>query len=171
VFAEALWLLAKNLFFLLLVPGTLAYWAPLRWITRSDLREVEWAPMALAGLAAAALGTFGLLWCIWHFAATGRGTPAPFDPPRRLVVRGLYRVVRNPMYLSVVIVVLGWALVLRETVLVWYAGAGWLFFHGFVVLAEEPDLRARFGEDYVAYCRAVRRWLPGRPYRDRAATG
>ncbi len=161
---EGLWLFAKNVLFAVFVPGLLGYWAPWRWVAGVSPRDVRWGPWELASLVPVALGTAGLLWSIWHFAVTGRGTPAPFDPPRRLVVKGLYRVVRNPMYVSVLTVVLGWAILLRSPAIAGYAAAGWLLFNGFVFGVEEPSLRAKFGADYAAYCAAVRRWIPGRPW-------
>ncbi len=161
---EGLWLFVKNVFFAVLVPGLLGYWAPWRWIAGVSPRDVTWGPRELAALIPVALGTAGLLWSIWHFAATGRGTPAPFDPPKRLVVRGLYRVVRNPMYVSVLTVVLGWSILLWSAAVAAYGAAGWVMFHGFVMGIEEPSLRAKFGADYDAYCAAVGRWIPGRPW-------
>jgi len=168
VSGESLWLLLKNLFFLVLVPGTFGFYVPLRLIVRRGLSSVVWGPLELAALAPVAAGAAGLVWCIWHFGATGRGTPAPFDPPTRLVVRGLYRHVRNPMYLSLLCVILGWALLLRSLAIVEYAAGCWLLIHLFVIGVEEPGLRARFGEPYAEYCRAVRRWVPGRRYQPKA---
>jgi protein-S-isoprenylcysteine O-methyltransferase Ste14 len=163
--AEGLWLAAKNLTFLVLVPGYLGCYVPLRYLAARPLSAVSWGPREVIAAAAIGCGLAGVLWCFWHFAVTGRGTPAPFDPPRRLVVRGLYRVVRNPMYLSVLTAVAGQALLLGSWAIARYALAGLVFFHVFVIGVEEPGLRARFGADYEAYCRAVRRWIPGRPYR------
>jgi protein-S-isoprenylcysteine O-methyltransferase Ste14 len=97
-----------------------------------------------------------------RFALEGRGTPAPWAPPRRFVARGSYRLVRNPMYVGVLALIVGQALLLgREVLLVW-AAAALIMFHLFVVLHEEPGLRRRFGEEYEAYCRRVGRWLPKR---------
>ncbi len=100
------------------------------------------------------------VWCILSFALIGRGTPAPFDPPRRLVVRGPYRYVRNPMYLGAGLALAGAALFYRSSVLLAYAGLFLLLMHLAVVLYEEPTLRQTFGEDYEAYCKRVRRWWP-----------
>ena len=111
------------------------------------------------------IGTAIYLCCLWDFATTGRGTPAPIDPPKELVVRGLYRTVRNPMYVGVLLVIAGWVVLIQTWALVAYASVMWLLFHGFVVLVEEPMLRRRFGAAYDAYCRKVRRWWPGRPQR------
>jgi len=92
----------------------------------------------------------------------GLGTPAPVAPPARLVVSGQYRYVRNPMYVAVVTIVIGEALVLGRAVLLAYAALLWLFFTLFVVLYEEPALAEKFGASYVAYRKNVRRWWPRR---------
>jgi protein-S-isoprenylcysteine O-methyltransferase Ste14 len=120
-----------------------------------------------AGMLVAALGGGLALSCILSFALLGKGTPAPFDPPRRLVVRGPYRFVRNPMYLGAAIALTGAALFYESTALAGYAGAFLLVTHAFVLLYEEPTLRATFGAEYDAYCRRVGRWWP----RLKAGTG
>jgi protein-S-isoprenylcysteine O-methyltransferase Ste14 len=95
-----------------------------------------------------------------RFALKGLGTPAPIAPTTHLVVSGLYRYVRNPMYLGVLAVVLGQALVLGRVVLLPYAVLLWAAFFAFVVLHEEPALENRFGASYTEYRAHVRRWLP-----------
>jgi protein-S-isoprenylcysteine O-methyltransferase Ste14 len=90
----------------------------------------------------------------------GIGTPAPVAPPERLVIGGVYRHVRNPMYVAVLATILGQALLLGRLVLLTYAAVLWLVFASFVRFYEEPTLRSRFGEDYEAYRRAVPAWLP-----------
>jgi len=114
----------------------------------------------LAGTVVGAAGAAVAIWCILSFALVGRGTPAPFDPPRRLVVRGPYRHVRNPMYLGAGLALAGAALFYQTGVLWAYAGGFLLLTHLFVVWYEEPTLRETFGEDYKAYCRRVHRWWP-----------
>jgi protein-S-isoprenylcysteine O-methyltransferase Ste14 len=114
----------------------------------------------LAGMIVGAAGGAVAIWCILTFALLGRGTPAPFDPPRRLVVRGPYGYVRNPMYLGAALALAGAALFYEAGVL-WVYAAGFLVAtHALVVLYEEPTLRQTFGEDYETYCRKVRRWWP-----------
>jgi protein-S-isoprenylcysteine O-methyltransferase Ste14 len=113
-----------------------------------------------AGLILAAAGGALALWCVLTFAVVGRGTPAPFDPPRRLVARGPYAVVRNPMYIGAGLALVGASLFYQSLPLLGYAGAFFVATHLFVVLYEEPTLRASFGPDYESYCRRVRRWLP-----------
>ncbi len=123
-------------------------------------RPTSFGATQLAGMIVAAAGATVAIWCILAFAFVGRGTPAPFDPPRRLVVRGPYRYVRNPMYLGAALALAGAAL-FYETGLLWaYAGGFLVLMHLFVVLYEEPTLRQTFGDDYEAYCRQVRRWWP-----------
>lgn len=113
-----------------------------------------------------ALGFAIYLWCARDFAVRGGGTPAPIDAPRELVVAGLYRFVRNPMYVGILTILLGEVVFFDSAKLAAYALCVWLTFHLFVVLYEEPHLRQVFGESYVAYCGRVSRWLP-RPPRSR----
>jgi protein-S-isoprenylcysteine O-methyltransferase Ste14 len=117
-------------------------------------------PWAIVGLLLLAAGAVGYAWCLWEFAVTGRGTPAPVDPPRTLVVRGPYRVVRNPIYMSALTVVVGWAAYLHSTRVFVYAIGMAIAFHLFVVFYEEPTLQNKFGDSYTRYRHAVRRWLP-----------
>lgn len=116
--------------------------------------------LEVAGMIVAICGGALGLWCVGSFALIGGGTPAPFDPPRRLVVRGPYAVVRNPMYIGAGLALLGAALFLRSLALLAYAAALLLAAHLFVVLYEEPTLRRTFGAEYEAYCRRVGRWWP-----------
>jgi protein-S-isoprenylcysteine O-methyltransferase Ste14 len=115
-----------------------------------------------AGMLLTAGGAALALWCVFTFVFVGRGTPGPFDPPRRLVVRGPYRVVRNPMYVGAGLALAGAALVFRSGALATYAVAFMIVMNAFVHLYEEPALRRTFGDDYGAYCQQVPRWLPGR---------
>lgn len=108
------------------------------------------------GLAGAGLA----LWCILTFVFVGKGTPAPFDPPRRLVIGGPYRYARNPMYLGAGLVLGGAALYYRSGALLGYAVLFLIAGHLFVVWYEEPTLTRLFGEDYQEYRRSVPRWLP-----------
>jgi protein-S-isoprenylcysteine O-methyltransferase Ste14 len=117
-----------------------------------------------AGGILMALGVVGLLDSFIRFAVQGAGTPAPVFPTRHLVVTGLYRYVRNPMYVAVVSAILCQALVFGNVTLVEYGGLVWLLFHGFVLLYEEPTLLASFGPEYKLFCTQVPRWIPRRPY-------
>ena len=108
-----------------------------------------------------AIGAVLALWCISTFIVIGRGTPAPFDPPRRLVVVGPYRRVRNPMYIGAGLALAGAALFYESWALLAYCAAFAFVMYLFVVAYEEPALRATFGDPYVRYCQRVRRWWPG----------
>jgi len=114
----------------------------------------------VAGMLLGASGAALALTCILAFVFIGRGTPAPFDPPRRLVVQGPYRLVRNPMYLGAGLALTGAALFYQSISLLGYAGLFLLITHMFVVLYEEPTLRQSFEADYQAYCRRTGRWWP-----------
>lgn len=114
----------------------------------------------VVGIAVGVGGGALALWCVITFAVIGRGTPLPFDPPRRLVVRGPYRFVRNPMAIGVALTLTGAALYYRSVRLMAFTGLFLVVIHLFVVLYEEPTLRRMFGDDYEAYSRQVRRWWP-----------
>ena len=106
------------------------------------------------------LGVIGLVDSFVRFAVQGVGTPAPLFPTRHLVVTGLYRYVRNPMYLAVLSTILGQGLIFGNLTLLEYSGMVWLVFHLFVVVYEEPTLRASFNSEYKLFCTEVPRWIP-----------
>jgi protein-S-isoprenylcysteine O-methyltransferase Ste14 len=114
----------------------------------------------IVGMIAAGAGAAIALWCISTFALSGKGTPAPFDPPRRLVIRGPYRFVRNPMYIGAALALAGAALFYRSTTLLGYIGVFLLACHLFVVAYEEPTLVRSSGAEYEDYRHRVRRWWP-----------
>ncbi len=148
----------KTLAFTILVPGSVTLLIPYV----LEAKEAHW-PVAWVNWLAIVpcmLGGLILLWCAWDFAVVGCGTPAPIDPPKCVVVSGLYRFVRNPMYVGVELVVLGEALLFSSTRLLSYAFLLGLGFHLLVVFYEEPTLRRKFGGPYQEYCRAVPRWIP-----------
>ena len=150
-------LLIKNVLFTVVVPGTVALYIPLLIVrNRPPSSGVVFA------IAVAVLVMGGCIYarCVWDFASFGRGTPAPIDAPKRLVVRGLYRYTRNPMYLGVLTVILGWSILFRVAVMTIYALVVGICFHLFVVLYEERHLQREFGSEYDAYCARVGRWLP-----------
>ena len=101
-----------------------------------------------------------IMCAFWGFALRGEGTPLPLDPPKKLVVEGPYRVVRNPMYWGVASVILGEATIFHSLALAELAGAFAVGVILFVLLFEEPELRRKFGAEYEEYCRHVPRWLP-----------
>jgi protein-S-isoprenylcysteine O-methyltransferase Ste14 len=154
-----------SLLFLFVAPGVVAVLIPYG-LTTFDSNGPP-ALLIVAGTLLVVAGAAVLLHAFARFVLEGIGTPAPVAPTERLVVGGAYRWVRNPMYLAVGTVILGEALLLGQPVLLlWlalFAGA----VATFVLAYEEPTLEARYGDDYAAYCKSVRRWIPRRPRADR----
>jgi protein-S-isoprenylcysteine O-methyltransferase Ste14 len=143
--------------------GFLLVFLPARVLSWSGIvRPDRIGAAQFAGVVVGASGAVAALWCILTFVVTGRGTPAPFDPPRRLVVAGPYRLVRNPMYVGAALALAGAALFYGSSALLAYCAAFAFVMHLFVVAYEEPVLRATFGEPYVRYCGQVHRWWPRR---------
>jgi protein-S-isoprenylcysteine O-methyltransferase Ste14 len=153
-------LLIRNLVFTVVVPGLGGAWVPAWLLTRDGGTAV---PVAWEAVPVIAAGAALYLWCAWNFAAVGRGTPGPWDAPRRVVAYGPYRWVRNPIYLAALLVVLGEAGLFGSLRLLADAGVLAACFHVFVTGYEEPALRRRFGPAYLAYRHAVPRWIPRRP--------
>src|SRR2546429_8079785 len=117
-------------------------------------------PAQAAGLVLVALGAVVVLWCVLTFALVGKGTPAIFDPPRKLVIAGPYRWVRNPMYIGAGLVLLGAAMFYGSFGLALYTVAFWSMAHLFVLFYEEPTLHKKFGPEYEAYIASRRRCMP-----------
>lgn len=159
--ASTMSLLVRNLLFTVVVPGLGGAGVPWWILTRSGGTA---APRAWPAVAVIASGVALYVWCIRLFAAVGRGTPGPWDAPRRFVAVGPYRWVRNPIYVAALLVVAGEAWLFLSLPLLAYAGAMALFFHLFVIGYEERALHRRFGDAYVEYRRTVPRWIP-RPQR------
>lgn len=155
--------LFKTIIFTFLVPGTVTILVPY-WLLASRS-----APPAMQLGASRYFGVFPILigasiyfWCAWDFTFAGRGTPAPIDPPKQLVVRGLYNYVRNPMYVGILAILLGETLLFASRRLFEYTAVAFTFFFLLVLLYEEPMLRQKFGESYRQYCKNVPRWIPWR---------
>jgi protein-S-isoprenylcysteine O-methyltransferase Ste14 len=146
----------RSLLFVILIPGTVAGYIPYRILRGSEAPSISASSVPAACLIL--LGAAVLLRCVWDFFAAGHGTLAPFDPPKLLVVRGLYRYTRNPMYNGVLTALLGEAWLFRSAALLQYALLVFVIFNLMVMLYEEPALRSQFGESYEAYRRAVPRW-------------
>ena len=156
-----MFVLARALTYATLFVGFLLVFLPARILDRFGLRApADIGLSQYAGVLLTAAGGALALSCILAFVVVGKGTPAPFDPPRRLVVRGPYRWVRNPMYLGAGAALLGAALFFRALPLVAYAALFLVAMHLFVLVYEEPTLRDTFGADYETYCRRVGRWWP-----------
>jgi len=147
--------------FLVIAPGTIAVYVPWtlsRWQFRPPLMGSS--IFRLIGIFLIAVGLPILLDSFRRFAIQGMGTPAPVAPPSRLVVSGLYRYVRNPMYVAVVSLILGQGLLLGNTNVLIYGVAVWMGFHLFVLTYEEPALRKNFPLEYKEFCSNVPRWIP-----------
>lgn len=149
-------LFLKNLLFTIFVPGVVAVLIPLSLTNTSRVQ----GPVLPLGVVLLGLGAATYLWCLWDFASFGRGTPAPIDAPKRLVVRGLYRYSRNPMYVGVLTTIAGWCVVFGfpPRLLAYFAVVATMF-QLFIVLYEEPHLRREFGSEYDQYRSQVKRWL------------
>jgi protein-S-isoprenylcysteine O-methyltransferase Ste14 len=145
--------------FLLIAPGTVAGFIPW-WITGWRFPGPEWFVAEIAGALLILGALCVLVESFARFAWKGLGTPAPVFPTRHLVVSGLYRFVRNPMYVAVVSAIFGQALLFASFRLAGYGVLVWVCFHAFVVLYEEPTLRKTFGAEYEGYRVQVPRWFP-----------
>jgi protein-S-isoprenylcysteine O-methyltransferase Ste14 len=147
-----------SILFFILAPGMVAGFIPLTLLrtgahVQTGLLSYLAFPLWMAGVVI-------LVWCFWDFLARGKGTPAPIDPPRELVVMGLYKYVRNPMYVGVLLAIVGHFLWFGFWSLLIYAVLLFLAFSVFVIFYEEPNLRQRFGKAYDEYHQRVPRWIP-----------
>ncbi|MDE0258573.1 MAG: isoprenylcysteine carboxylmethyltransferase family protein [Gammaproteobacteria bacterium] len=152
-------LFVKTAMFALVVPGTVSVVVPLLIVRGRPPAVGVTLGLALLFLG---LGAAIFLRCARDFVVFGRGTPAPIDRTKRLVIQGLYRYSRNPMYVGVLSVIAGWAVLFRAGILVAYAAAWFVIFSLFVRFYEEPHLLREFGDEYLAYRKRVGRWLPKR---------
>jgi len=165
---RAWWASVGSLVFLVLVPGTVAGWVPY-WLTGWHVHAPFFGLQILrwGGTIFILVGLASLVNSFVQFALVGLGTPAPIAPPTKLVVSGQYRHVRNPMYVAVLLILIGQSLLLGSAAVVRYSLVVWALFHAFVLLYEEPTLAARFGPSYEAYRKHVGRWWPRlRPWSD-----
>jgi len=157
-------LFIRALFWTLICPGTVALLGPWCLLRGKEWNLIRWDWVSWLAAAAILTGAGVLFWCIAAFAVQGKGTLSPADPAKRLVVKGLYRYVRNPMYVGVTTILFGEAFLLKSMLLFGYAILVFILFNLFIRLHEEPYLRRQFGAEYEQYCRKVRRWLPGKAY-------
>ena len=140
-------------FLLVFVPGQI--------LARAGIvRPAEIGVAQIGGVILVLLGSTLAIWCILTFVALGKGTPAPFDPPRQLVLRGPYRYVRNPMYIGAGFALLGAAIFYGSVAIALYVLALWAAVHLLVLFYEEPTLHRTFGAPYDEYRRTVHRWIP-----------
>jgi protein-S-isoprenylcysteine O-methyltransferase Ste14 len=148
----------KSLLFLILAAGLGAGYIPLALLPRGQ--HVETGIFAYFAFPLWLLGGVMILRCFWDFTFTGHGTPAPIDPPTALVTTGLYRYVRNPIYVGVLNILIGHFLWFKAIWMLAYAVMVLLVVHLFVTLYEEPTLKKKFGVAYEQYCKSVPRWVP-----------
>ncbi|HXX62837.1 MAG TPA: isoprenylcysteine carboxylmethyltransferase family protein [Bacteroidota bacterium] len=155
------WPIVKTVAFIILVQGAVLVYLPV--FVLEERGALKMPALSVLTVFAAVLWAFAVWVCIScaiRFALEGKGTPAPVDPPRILVVRGIYRFTRNPMYVGVVSALLAEALFFSQAALAFVALLCFMGFHLFVILYEEPHLRRVFGPQYEEYCRKVPRWAP-----------
>jgi protein-S-isoprenylcysteine O-methyltransferase Ste14 len=151
----------KTLLFTVLVPGSVTMLVPYLLLkSRLPPLTINLGLARFLGWGPIVLGTMIYLWCAWDFATAGQGTPLPADPPKTLVARGLYRRVRNPMYVGILLLILGQAVLFVSLLLLGYGTLLWLVFHLFIIYYEEPTLKRLFGPAYEQYCASVPRWAP-----------
>lgn len=156
---EASFLWIRAIFFVLVFPGVVTVYVPYRILRATErLAAPELTLSSVASIVLACVGAGVLLSSVWQFAAVGRGTLAPVDPPRQLVCTGLYRFTRNPMYNGVVLLLLAEAWLFTSLALLQYAAVVFVLFHLIVVIYEEPVLSVKFGESYKRYRLRVPRW-------------
>jgi protein-S-isoprenylcysteine O-methyltransferase Ste14 len=148
-------MLTRALVAFLAMPGVVAFGIPAAWLWHTD-QTILAQPL---GLGLLALGSVALLWGVRDFYVSGRGTLAPWSPPEKLVVIGLYRYSRNPMYVSVAVILFGWALVFGSIDLFCYGLVVVTAFHLRVVLGEEPWLARTHGREWEQYASRVPRWF------------
>jgi len=158
-----------SILFLAVAPGIVVGLIPW-WLTSGWTPGSTALPLQILGWLLIAVGVGSVLWAFGQFVVEGLGTPAPIAPTRTLVVGGLYRYVRNPMYVSLLAAIAGQALVLGRWNLLIYAAFVWLFPALFVKFYEEPTLRRAYGEAYADYQRHVPAWIPRlRPWKTEAS--
>ena len=151
-------LIIKTLIFIVLVPGSVTVIIPYLILKDSLSTVLQFSLPYCFGLFPAFLGLIICFWCFADFINKGAGTPSPFDPPRQLVVEGLYRYVRNPMYIGINMVVFGWAVVTGNPWNYFYALIVPIIFHLRVVLYEEKEMQRLFNRQWDHYKRSVPRW-------------
>jgi protein-S-isoprenylcysteine O-methyltransferase Ste14 len=155
---QKVWAVIGSAIFLVVAPGFVAGLAPY-WISHWRFESGS-IPLRLLGGGVTSIGAIGLLDCFRRFAVQGLGTPAPLFPTRHLVIAGIYRYVRNPMYIAVIVTILGQGVLFGNLGVLEYGAVVWLLFHAFVLAYEEPTLRSTFGAEYKSYCAEVPRWIP-----------
>ena len=149
----------KSLLFFIFVPGTVMGYVPFM-IAAGDAEFIDLGVLRYLAVPLWLVSGLAVLWCFWDFTFKGRGTPAPIDPPKELVAVGLYRFVRNPMYVSGVIALIGWILWSPSFSMILTPILFFVAAHLFVTLYEEPTLKKKFGASYEDYLKRIPRWIP-----------
>ena len=150
----------KTLLWSIFVPTTVTIIVPYLTLSRLNLWRLDLSKFRFFGILPILIGVGIYAWSAWNFTFVGKGTPAPFDPPKQLVVTGPYHYLRNPIYTFVILVLLGEAISFESAALLLYAALVFSFVHLWLVLYEEPGLKRRFGKSYERYCETVGRWIP-----------
>lgn len=148
----------KSLLYLIFEAGLFGLYVPLAFFRTGP--QIETGVIAFFAIPLWFVGTLVVLRCFWDFTFKGHGTPAPIDPPRELVVTGFYRYVRNPIYIGVLSIFLGYFLWFGYLALLIYTVLAFIGVHAFIVLYEEPILKKKFGAAYEEYLKRVPRWIP-----------
>ena len=148
----------KSLLFLIIAPGMIAGYIPLALLRNGS--QIETGILAYLAFPLWLIGVMILLWSFWIFLIQGHGTPAPINPPKELVAVGFYRYVRNPMYVGIMLMLLGHFLWFGFWSLLIYAVIVFIAFNTFITYYEEPTLRKKFGAAYDEYCKQIPRWIP-----------
>ena len=148
----------KSFLYLIIAAGLGAWYFPFVLLPKTP--QVQTGSLAYLAFPLWLLGGFEILWCFWDFTFKGRGTPLPLDPPKELVVTGPYRYVRNPIYVGVLVIVMGYFLWFKSIWMIVYAVVAFLGVHLFVTFYEERTLKKKFGAAYEDYCKTVPRWFP-----------
>ncbi len=162
---ENLWLVTRNVAMIVLFPGTVVVYIPYRLLAPFSIAGlISWSVTQFVAVLLLAIGASILLRSIWSFAHVGEGTLAPFDETQKLIVVGLYRYVRNPMYVGVILILLAESWFFWSSVLLSYTGFCFIVANILVIGYEENRLRHKYGDEFRQYCSHVGRWIPGKPY-------
>ncbi len=150
----------KILFFVIIGPGSVIIYIPCLLLSIFGTPDFFKARhLEYIGIIPILVGITISLWCCYNFLFMGKGTPVPVDPPKKLVVNGLYRFVRNPMYLGILVLLFGESVFFKSYVLLGYAACVFCLFQIFIIGFEETTLRSRFGREYEDYCNTAPRWI------------
>ena len=150
---------------IVLFPGTVVVYIPYRLLAPSIIPDAySWSLAQFSAVISLAIGAAILFRSIWSFARVGKGTLAPFDETHKLIVIGLYRYVRNPMYVGIMLILIAESWFFRSDTLLKYTGFCFIVANIIVIGYEENRLRYKYGDEFRRYCKHVGRWVPGRPY-------